>query len=461
MDQRDIQFQEFGSTQIEPSVIVATLLAGIALLAVRRSRSVVPVLLIACLIPVSQRVVILTLDFNMVRLLLLIGWLRVLMRDEARGFRLSRLDRIFVAWTIVASVIHVLREQSLGAVTYRLGASFDAIGCYFLFRVLIRDPHALVNSLRGMASICAIVAVTMALEHSTGRNFFAVFGGVPEHSIVREGSIRAQGAFSHPIMAGTFGATLAPLFLALLLGGFARRWLAGIGLVGATLIVVFSSSSGPFIAYAVGGLCWMAWPWRNRVRWMYGSFFGLLLVLHLIREKPVWHLIGRLSSLTGGTGYHRYMLIDAFVYFFPEWALLGTKSTAHWAWGLQDVTNQFVLEGVRGGLLTLIFFVWLLVESFRIVGVQLHGLAPVRPRVPPARLRLGLLVFGIGVSLVTHCVSFISVSYFGQTEFLFYLTLALAGSLMPAPAPRRAQSASARGDPAQPPRMKSRSVSTS
>ena len=66
----------------------------------------------------------------------------------------------------------------------------------------------------------------------------------------------------------------------------------------------------------------------------------LAVVIHFIREKPVWHLILRLSVITGGTGYHRYQLIDAFINNFSEWALAGTDGTAHWGWGLQDTTNQ-------------------------------------------------------------------------------------------------------------------------
>ncbi len=46
----------------------------------------------------------------------------------------------------------------------------------------------------------------------------------------------------------------------------------------------------------------------------------------LVREKPVWHLIGRLSELIGGTGYHRVRLIDAAIDHFGDWWLKGAKS---------------------------------------------------------------------------------------------------------------------------------------
>jgi hypothetical protein len=40
-----------------------------------------------------------------------------------------------------------------------------------------------------------------------------------------------------------------------------------------------------------------------------------------------------------------------------------------------------------------------------------------------------LLAWGFSVSLVSHCVSFVSVSYFGQMEQFFFLFLALIAPL--------------------------------
>ncbi len=73
-------------------------------------------------------------------------------------------------------------------------------------------------------------------------------------------------------------------------------------------------------------------------------------------EAPVWHLISRVSLASGSTSYFRYQLIDHFFRRFSEWAVVGTRSTAHWFWGAQDITNQYILEAVRGGLVTLICF---------------------------------------------------------------------------------------------------------
>jgi hypothetical protein len=92
-------------------------------------------------------------------------------------------------------------------------------------------------------------------------------------------------------------------------------------------------------------------------------------------------------------------------------------------WGVfaGDVTNQYVLEGVRGGLLTLCLFIAIIVIAFRDVG-ELWRLQTKNPY----RLAISWV---LGVSLFVHCMNFIGVSYFGQIWILWYLLLAIIGSL--------------------------------
>ena len=77
---------------------------------------------------------------------------------------------------------------------------------------------------------------------------------------------------------------------------------------------------------------WAIWRYRRHMRLMLWSAFGMAVVIHFAREKPFWHLILRLSQIVGGTGYHRYYLIDAFIRRFGEWALVGTDNTGNWGW---------------------------------------------------------------------------------------------------------------------------------
>jgi hypothetical protein len=180
------------------------------------------------------------------------------------------------------------------------------------------------------------------------------------------------------------------------------------------------------------------------IRW---CTFLILLFLHLVREKPVWHLLARLASITGGTGYHRFKLIDEAIAHFDEWWLLGTGSTEHWSLAqASDITNQYILEGVRGGLPTLIAFIVVLVIGFRTTGRSVRRALALPQLAPADRQRTAMLGWGLGVCLGVHAVAFIGVSYFGQLSSILYLhmamipSFAIALSRVPggAPAPARA-----------------------
>lgn len=453
-DIREIVVRSYG-TDLHPVALGATLLMGIWLLRSPRSQAVLPLTLVACLIPLTQRLVLGGLDFSMIRVLIVFGWIRILSRGELRGFRAIPLDYALCTWLALGTLMYTLREGNVGALVYRLGFAFDAVGVYFLFRCLIRGPRDIAQSIRIFAWITIVIAVFMTIEWLTQRNLFAVFGGVREITWVRDGRLRCQGAFSHPIMAGTFGATMAALFVGLWPKPAQPRGLLAVAFAGATAIVFYSSSSGAALAYLALLAGWGLWYYRQHMRIFVWGALAMAIVLHFVREKPIWHLISRAAELVGGTGYHRYKLIDAWVNRFSEWWLLGSNNMANWGWGLQDVTNQYVLESVRGGLVTVLCFLVVLGLAFRTVGDTVRRAEGAR--LPKSRIRTQqLLAWSLGVSLAVHCVSFISVSYFGQMQILLYLLFALIASLHPqahrraarAPAPARTPRPAASSSPA-------------
>jgi hypothetical protein len=278
-------------------------------------------------------------------------------------------------------------------------------------------------------------------EAATQHNVFGIFNyGGWDLAMVRDGEVRASGPFSHSILAGTFGSVVAPVFAASFLGRKKQRRLFGAACVGATIVTLASGSSGPLIAWAFGILGWGLWRVRRSMRPILWSVVAVAVVVHFIREKPIWHLIVRVSSVTGGTGYHRYKLIDAFITRFPEWALVGTDNTAYWGWGLQDTTNQYVAEGVTGGLVTLILFIMVLRRGFG----QLRDARNVFERLDGPKSLWTLLAWGSSVSLAAHTVSFISVSYFGQMQNFFFFFIAMIPALGKFKNPKRATSPATR-----------------
>ena len=164
------------------------------------------------------------------------------------------------------------------------------------------------------------------------------------------------------------------------------------------------------------------YPLRRTIFYLRWGVVAGILVLHLVMNNPVWHLLARIDLAGGSTGWYRYKLIDDFFTHFSEWWMLGTKSTAHWwDWGSNDVTNQYVLEGVTGGLLTLTLFIMIIILAFR-------GVKRFQCRIGSHTARR-VMAWAVGASLFVHCVIFIGVSYFGQIQLLWFLILAMTGSL--------------------------------
>ncbi len=425
----------YGHTLISPLALALTLVMGLALLLLERRYAVIPFLIVTLFVTEAQRIVVASLDFNMIRIMVLFGWLRVLLRGEHRSLRLHRLDGLATAFALWSVVAYGLLWHTSSAVIYKLGFAFNIIGMYFLFRVLIRDEGDLRRILTALAVLSLPFMLSMLNEQLTHRNLFSVFGGVPEVTLMREGKLRAQASFAHPILAGTFGAVLFPLFVGLYRQGRSYRLLSVAASASSLVIVLASSSSGPVMALLAGILGLLLWTMRDNFRAVQLSGIALLLLLQLFMNAPIYALLARIDVVGGSTGYHRYILIDQFVRNFQEWALVGTKSTAHWSYGLFDLTNQYVAVGVDGGLAALILFVALIGKSFGRLGRVV--LAP-RTEEPQR-----FLLWGLACSLLAHCASFLGVAYFDQIIVIWYLGLAMVGSLEPLAAARPATSPAA------------------
>jgi hypothetical protein len=410
-------------TTLHPVGLVAVIVLGLAMLVVPRRSAVLPMLIMAAFIAPAQRLVVFSFDFNLLRVMVLCGWLRILLRHEGEGFRWKKLDTAVLVWAITYCAVFVVQYMTLDAVINRLGWAYDALGMYFLFRMLVRSLDDLQAVAGHLLLISLPVLMAFLIEKSTGRNLFSFLGGVPQLTVVREGRLRCQGAFPHSILAGTFWAAAAPLIAALFWGGSSRRMLALAGVFASTCIVLLTASSTPLgavMAALVGGL---AFCMRGKMRLVNWGIALSLFGLHMVMQKPVWHLLARVDFAGGSTGYHRYKLIDSAIRNFNEWWLLGTKRTAHWGYMMYDVCNEYVQQGVRGGIISLVLFIAVLTVAFKQVGRLRQS---VEGHVPSLALS-----WALGVSLFVHVISFLGVSYFGQIIMLWYLTLAMIGSLAP------------------------------
>lgn len=405
---------------IHPLALAMVIICAVLVLSVRRSYAVLPFLFMAVFVSSAQRVVIASLDFNLLRLMVLAAMIRIGMKGEYHRIRWSSLDLLVLLFAISRTLIFTLQWKTSGAFISQAGATFDAVGTYFVVRCLVRTPSDILRIARGFAWLSIPVLFAFLYEFATHHNPFSMFGGVPKMTAIREGRLRCQGAFSHPILAGVFWASCLPLIISLYWQRGYRKAIAVTGTICSLGIVVLTSSSTPVMGVMVvmlgAGLFFVRW-W---MKWMFAGLCVTLFMLHWMMNRPVWFLISKITIAKGNTGYHRSLLIDRAISHFGEWWLLGTRTTAHWFDGALDITNQYILEGVQGGFWTFALFVAMVATAFM--------LASKSWRLAGRRKDLVILGWALWTTILVHAVSFISVSYFGQITFLWYLHLGLVAS---------------------------------
>ncbi len=409
-------------TNLHPVGLAAIAVLGLATLVLPRRYAAMPILIMACFVAPAQRIVVATLDFNLLRIMVLFCWMRVLARGESAAIRWQALDKAVILWAVTSIICHTALHGTLAAMINRLGFAFDALGMYFMFRCLIRDWSDVGHVAMGLILLSIPVAVAFSIERSTGHNAFAFLGGVPEITMIRQGRLRCQGAFAHPILAGCFWAAAMPLMAAYGFSGVHRwRWVA-VGILAGGFIILACASSTPVTGAFCAGVGAAAFILRWRMRAVLAGIVATLIAIHVSWRMPVWYLLAKVDLVGGSTGWHRYWLIDVTIRHFNDWWLMGTKSPALWSpLGYLDVTNQYVLEAINGGLLTLTFFVSMIVLAFSAVGHTWR-----RERRDQRRVAMAWL---LGVSLFVHCANFVAVSYFGQIIVLWYLSLALIAGM--------------------------------
>ena len=412
---------EATATLVHPLALGLMLVASLFVASLRRELILLPIIALVCFIPATQRVVILGLDFTMLRLLVMVALARIAFQGDLSELRWSKLDSLVLAWTIAITFIFVIRNGP-SAIANRLGGALDVWGMFMIARSTVRSHTELVSLVKMVAILSFPVLIGFTIERATQHNPFSIFGGVPEFTNLREGRLRCQGAFHHPIHAGVFWAGLLPLYFCLWKVSTGTWKVLGVMSATCCVCIIFlSASSTPIIGIAAGLLGLGLFFCRYQIRAIVITAIVILTSLHIVMDAPVWHLIGRIDVAGGSTGYHRYRLIDAAVGNFGQWWLVGLDSTAHWGRQLHDVTNHYILQGIRGGIWTLVLFVLVIIEAMGIV-VRFCTMSTVSHQAK-------IIGWTIGTCILVHVICFLAVSYFQQINSLWWMTVGLAAGM--------------------------------
>lgn len=372
----------------------------------------------------SERILIADLDFTAIRILLVCGWARLIIKSEYHSaIKVNIIDKIMIVYVFWTVLSYVLMWQTFGSLIYKLGGASYFLGTYFLVRFYIADLDDVERIIKALLYLSIVIAIFAAIERTTQHNYFSFLGGVPYSTIVREGKLRCFGPFSHPITLGSFGAFLLPLAFYFLWKEKGSKKLGFTSLISSVVIVYSSSSSGPAFSFMASILGLFMWRFRKHMRGIVWGVIICMIGLHFVMKAPVWALINRISVFSSSSHYHRFLLIDNFIKRFNEWWFIGVKDTAHWNEYIQtwDVSNNYVRVGVDGGLLAFVLFIMIIVLSFRNIGKMV--------RFAKDSINQQKLFWSLGVAMFSYVVSFLGVSLWDQTIIVWYFIIAVIASL--------------------------------
>lgn len=438
---------------MNPFAVILVFCVSVALFTCPRRLAPIPLLFGCCYMTVGQGLELGPISLPVYRIVLLLGALRVLSHGEWQGLRANRIDKLMIAWSLWVLFASLFRERLPGSgPVFTAGVVYDQAMFYGLIRMWVRDLDDIKQIAASVGILVVPIALEMIYEKSGGRNLFAVFGAVPEEALQREGRIRAQGPFRHPILAGTVGAICVPLMFSI---WRERRTRALTGIAAGVVMVVASASSGPVMTLILGVGALLLWHFRVMVPTLLVAAGFLYLAAEVVMERPAYYLLSKIDITGGSTGWHRSRLIEAWLGHFGEWWLVGTDHTRHWMpHGVPvgdgrhiDITNQYISFAITGGLVGLLLCVAMILTGFRWVG------AAIRNTEEPGRQ---FAIWCLGATLFAHAGTCIAVTYFDQSMMFLWLTIAAIGSLHsalvapatagnPAPAP---PPVGAGGDPA-------------
>jgi hypothetical protein len=414
-------------TNIHPITLIFILFFLTVILLAPRRYVIIPLLLVQSFITPAQNFSLGGIDFSIMRIMILFTLLRILLRRENNYFIAIKLDKILMLYGIVSILAYTLQLPNFSSFINVVGVALDNLGGFFVVRILIRGDDDIKIIIKTLSISVVILFFFFLYEVRTATNIFSFFNDFRSDPIIRDGRLRAQGAYPHPILAGSFWAAMVPLFM-----GYWKqegKWRPSmiIGVILGTSIIYFCASSTPMMSLAFGFGATIFFYQR-------ASFTDLKLLiitgvtgLMLFWSKPIWYLFTKIDIAGGSTGYFRYLLIDRFVRHWKEWFLIGIRSTYHWgeglglaSVGLADLPNQYIFEGVRYGALGLSLFIAAIITALNYIGIAIRTAL-----VEEARIRY----WQIGVSLLVHMFTFLGVSYFGAVRFSWWMTLAIAGCL--------------------------------
>jgi hypothetical protein len=374
-----------------------------------------------------------TVDILVGRMVVGVLFMRCMLDSRIRkNFVWSRLD----TWVAVSMFIYVIvaliyfSMPFMRRVENRGGFVMDTFLAYLVARFIITDRSRLISLVKCVSFLLIPLAILGLVECLTGWQFFERFWPYcPWYSEgttlpQRWGLTRAVGPFGHPILFGGNFAMFLPLIYYLHNEGgpWKRRAyiLSGIALVGA----LSSMSSGPWVMAIIVIICLALEKRKYLVKPFMIFFVFSCIFTQITSDREFYHVIVSYANPLGGAGWHRAKLIDLAIEHFGEWWLTGYRNLdpgwgRYLGMGHTDVTNEFILVGIRYGVFGMLALIIVLIMAFQMITYRY------RKTTDP---KCKSIIWALGSILFSVTVTWMSVSFFGQLATIFYIIFGIISS---------------------------------
>ena len=149
-----------------------------------------------------------------------------------------------------------------------------------------------------------------------------------------------------------------------------------------------------------------------------------LLLVEVLSNRTFYHVLASYADPIGGSGWHRAKLLDVAIERFGEWWLAG-YGLQDPGWGdavgmtWTDITNHYLVAGVKYGLLGVIALCGMLVVCLRML-IRFHNstLSPMQKS----------WYWAMGSIIVALIISFNAFTLFGQANTLYNCILGFVAS---------------------------------
>ncbi len=376
-----------------------------------------------CFLPADIPITIGGLHFYAIRIIAIVSLGKLWLGSKPPKYKFFNLiDNLFISYNLIGFIAYVIASVNKSeAFIYTLGETVDTIFVYLVFRYILQSSESIKLAIKTFCYCIIALLPFVVFEYFTSNNLFPILFG-SSMTEIRDGEIRAAATFSHAILFGSFSASVFPaLWSEYKTEKQIKYLLASICCV---FYIIACSSSSPIVAFAgvVSLLC--LFKWKHHSKKLFFAVILATLFIHFARDAPIWQfLYVRIPLKASSTGWHRYLLVEAALREFSKWWLVGYGDMGadwhikYWPYAhatFTDFTNHYLLLGAKGGVFAMATFIALCYKT-----VKATGSLALRSKNDQ------WLWWGLTTMMISHCISFLSVAYFGQITMLLYFNIAI------------------------------------